>query len=302
MIDVTWLAGHAKTSFTHHESPLLLTSKSGSKQLLVDLVKEITPPCRLNPLLFNGHLQTMWTSVKDAGPPIHYKRKVFQSSHEVYAGEYVVDFVVPEESPNDDSLPERTTYFTEEEETAIGSPDAKPMLVCLHGLTGGSHEVYLRQVVAPVTASGWEACVITARGCAMSKITTPQLFNARATWDVRQTVKWLRETFPNRPLYGVGFSLGANILTTYLGEEGAACELKAAVACSNPWNLELSHHALMRTYLGREIYSRTMGGNMMKLFRLHREQILKNPKIDESKVKTCKYLYEFDRQVLFRAM
>jgi predicted alpha/beta-fold hydrolase len=28
-----------------------------------------------------------------------------------------------------------------------------------------------------------------------------------------QVVKWLKKTFPNRPLFGLGFSLGANILT-----------------------------------------------------------------------------------------
>ena len=47
----------------------------------------------------------------------------------------------------------------------------------------------------------------------MSKITSSVLYNARATWDVRQAVKWLRKTFPNRSLFGLGFSLGANILT-----------------------------------------------------------------------------------------
>jgi len=59
---------------------------------------------------------------------------------------------------------------------------------------------------------GWEACVVNSRGCAMSSVTTDVLYNARATWDVRQTVKWLRMTFPNRPLFGVGYSLGANIM------------------------------------------------------------------------------------------
>jgi len=43
-------------------------------------------------------------------------------------------------------------------------------------------------------------------------ITTGVLYNARATWDIRQVVKWLGEKFPNRPLFGLGFSLGANIL------------------------------------------------------------------------------------------
>lgn len=54
--------------------------------------------------------------------------------------------------------------------------------------------------------------MVNSRGCAKSKITTGVLYNARATWDVRQVVHWLRKTFPNRPLFGIGFSLGANIL------------------------------------------------------------------------------------------
>lgn len=86
------------------------------------------------------------------------------------------------------------------------------MVVVLHGLSGGSHEIYLRHVLKPLAEAGWEGCVVNSRGCAGSGITTGLLYNARATWDVRQVVEWLRERFPNRPLFGVGFSLGANIL------------------------------------------------------------------------------------------
>jgi predicted esterase len=28
-----------------------------------------------------------------------------------------------------------------------------------------------------------------------------------------QVINWARDTFPNRPLFAIGFSLGANILT-----------------------------------------------------------------------------------------
>ena len=87
------------------------------------------------------------------------------------------------------------------------------MLVVLHGLSGGSHEIYLRHIIAPLGAKGWEACVVNFRGCAKSKVTSSILYNARATWDFRQTVQWLQKTFPQRPLFGIGFSLGANVLT-----------------------------------------------------------------------------------------
>lgn len=213
-----WVAGHAKTTYTHHRNPIVLPTKSGPKTTLPSLAESAIPPCRLNPFLFNGHLQTMWTAIHDAGPPIYYKRKIFDSTHSIYPGQFTVDFVVPKEQGGeeikDETLPERTTHFSEEEVEKMGSQDDTPMLVCLHGLTGGSHEVYLREVVAPITAAGWAACVINGRGCAQSKITTSHLFNARSTWDLRQLVKYLRRVFPNRPLYAVGFSLGANIMTS----------------------------------------------------------------------------------------
>lgn len=216
-MDLSWLRGHAKTSFHHSNTPVRLQTKSGSEVSLLDICRDSIPPCRLNPLLFNGHLQTAWTVVKDEGPPIIYKRKIFDADDPAYAGTFAVDFVVDTPSENDESLPPRTTYFTDEEFKILesGSLDSKPMLVTLHGLSGGSYELYLRHVLAPLVSKegGWEACVVNSRGCAMSKITTGVLYNARATWDVRQTVKWLREKFPNRSLFAIGFSLGANILT-----------------------------------------------------------------------------------------
>lgn len=303
MVSLSWILGHSKTSYTHHADPITIKTKSGEKTSLVCLAQDSIPPCRLNPLLFNGHLQTMYTARPDPGPPIHYKRQILESNHSVYPGTFAVDFVVSKEigeastPEKPGELPPRTTNFTSSEWSSIASNDSKPMLVALHGLSGGSHEVYLRETLAPLTASGWAACVVNGRGCALSKITTPQLFNSRATWDVRQTIVLLRELFPNRPLYGVGFSLGANILTNYVGEEGNACVLRAAVACSNPWNLEICNVELQRTWIGLEIYCKTMGGNLKKLYALHKDQILKNEGIDQKKVEACKYLYEFDRHV-----
>ncbi|KAK2764902.1 hypothetical protein FQN54_008599 [Arachnomyces sp. PD_36] len=317
---LSWLLPDTSVSFHHSPNPLSLSpkkkaSKAGSdgaeddpKQniSLSDLCKAATPEkCQLNPLLFNGHLQTAYTVVKNVDVPIYYKRKIFEADNAVYKGQFVVDFVVePYDGPGvdeaspaektkatsndaqtDQDLPPRTTFFSESEAASLGSTDTKPMLVALHGLSGGSHELYLRHVLAPLVKSGgdgdagWEACVVNSRGCANSKITTGVLYNARATWDVRQAVRWLREKFPNRPLFGIGFSLGANILTNYLGEE------------------EVSSMALKRTWTGLEVYSKTMGTNMKKLFEAHVDQISKNPAIDVERIRNIKYLHEFDREL-----
>ena len=290
-MDLSRLVGHAKTSFHHHPEPLMLRARNGSSVSLLDVCKAATPPCHLNPLLFNGHLQTFWTAVTSQDIPIHYKRHVFSSSDPSYAGTFAVDFVVSAYESTDDTLPSRTTYFSNQEFEALGSDDTKPMVITLHGLSGGSHEIYLRCVLEPLIKAGWEACVVNSRGCAMSKITSSVLYNARATWDVRQVVKWCNEKWPNRKLFGIGFSLGANIMTNvcrfgldrwiiiflssdsdrlysvqYLGEDGDKCLLNAAVICSSPWNLDASSLALQRTWLGLNVYSRTMGSSMKELF------------------------------------
>jgi len=207
--------GYAKTNYHHAKQTLVLGTRDGNKIQFSDFCKSVTPPCRLNPFLFNGHLQTLWTVFESHDVPIYYKRRIFENEDLTYTGTFAVDFVTRPYQGNDLTLPERTTYFTDDDFENIGSSDSKPMLVTLHGLSGGSHELYLRHVLAPLVTEdgGWEACVVNSRGCAKSKITTSVLYNARATWDVRQTVRWLRKKFPNRPLYGIGFSLGANILT-----------------------------------------------------------------------------------------
>jgi predicted alpha/beta-fold hydrolase len=52
----------------------------------------------------------------------------------------------------------------------------------------------------------------------------------------------------------------------YLGEEGDHCQLKAAVLCASPWNLDVSSAHLQSTWLGKEVYSKTMGSSMKRLF------------------------------------
>lgn len=42
--------------------------------------------------------------------------------------------------------------------------------------------------------------------------------------------------------------------------------LSAAVVVANPWKLEVASLALQRTWLGLNVYSKTMGNSMKKLF------------------------------------
>lgn len=181
-----WL-GRATTTFHHAASPRSFKTKDGHDVDLVRICEQTAPPCELNPLLFNGHMQTLWAAMSSEAPHIYYRRNLFDADHAKYAGTFAVDFVVPPyESEEDPDMPPRTTNFSQEEFASLGSDDETPMAVVLHGLSGGSHEVYLRHTMAPFVENGWEACVVNFRGCAKSKITSRVLYNARSTWDLQQ--------------------------------------------------------------------------------------------------------------------
>lgn len=281
LLPMEWL-GRAKISFTHHPNPISILEKDGRRTDLVKICKATVPRCQMNPLLPNGNIQTMWTATKNHGPHIYYRRRVFEADHSTYHGTFAVDFVVDPFEGEDDSLPPRTVYFSDAEFEGLSSDDSRPMLIVLHGLSGGSHEVYLRYAIEPLVKGDrkWEICVVNSRGCANSRITSGVLYNARATWDVRQFVRWAREKFSNRPLFGLGFSLGANIMTNvrqsqpvtgarlltdstqYLAEEGHGCLLEAAVVCGNPFNLDLSSKLMQKNFLGKNVYLKVMGSEL----------------------------------------
>uniref|UniRef100_A0A8H7MY50 AB hydrolase-1 domain-containing protein n=1 Tax=Bionectria ochroleuca TaxID=29856 RepID=A0A8H7MY50_BIOOC len=168
------------------------------------------------------------------------------------------------------------------------------MVIIMHGIAGGSHEVYLRHAVAPLVEAGWEACVINSRGCAKSELNSRFLYNGRATWDIRQLVKWLKGRFPNRPLYAVGFSLGGNMLTNFCGEEGENCLLSGAVVCSNPFNLEISNTLLSGQYLGTK-YLNMVKDALVAYVKKHRSVLEEH--LDIEAVSKVKSMEEFDRLV-----
>jgi predicted alpha/beta-fold hydrolase len=108
--------------------------------------------------------------------------------------------------------------------------DQTPTVLLLHGLAGGSSENYIRVTASHLMNCGYRCVVMNARGCNGTQLVTPQLFCANYTDDVRQVVWHLQRRLPNAPLCAMGFSLGANILVKYLGEEAADCPLAAAIA------------------------------------------------------------------------
>jgi predicted alpha/beta-fold hydrolase len=86
-------------------------------------------------------------------------------------------------------------------------------------------------------------------------ITSPKFYTAGHTDDLRQALMYLAYKYPRAPFLGLGFSIGANIMTRYLAEEGShslsnsGCVLAcvslvyrrlALVLMPQPWDLAQS--------------------------------------------------------------
>ncbi|KAF9480145.1 AB-hydrolase YheT [Pholiota conissans] len=161
--------------------------------------------------------------------------------------------------------------------------DDTPIVVVQHGLTGGSYEAYIRAILSRACASvdegglGYRAVVINFRGCAGVPVTSPLLYSAAHTNDTRRALMYIAKLYPNAPLLGLGFSLGSNVITRYLGEEGNASRLHAACVLACPWDLKANNDGLLSSFTGRHIYSRGMGGNLMRLLKRHLHVISQDP-------------------------
>lgn len=63
-------------------------------------------------------------------------------------------------------------------------------------------------------------------------VTSQQLYSAGHTDDLRQALVFITYLFPDAPLVGLGFSLGANVIVRYLAEEKDMSRLSAACVLS----------------------------------------------------------------------
>ncbi|KAG1467360.1 hypothetical protein G6F56_004458 [Rhizopus delemar] len=169
-----------------------------------------------------------------------------------------------------------------------------PTLVVLHGLTGGSHESYIRSLLQVLIQPPFQyrAVVLNSRGCANSEIKTPQMYNGAYTDDLRLALVHIQNKLgAHVPLVAIGFSLGSNILVKYLGEEGDKTPFKAAVSVANPFDFRGSMDRLEASYFGKTIYSPAMATNLKNV---HMNVLEKGGKIDKEQVMSARTIREFD--------
>ncbi|TPX76186.1 hypothetical protein CcCBS67573_g02544 [Chytriomyces confervae] len=180
-----------------------------------------------------------------------------------------------------------------------------PILIIVHGISGSSTDGYILDLIPEAVAKGFRLAVLNLRGCGGVAITTPQLYSASNTEDVRKAIEYIHTKNPGVALIGIGFSLGANILMKCVGEDSCKSLLLASISVANPYDLNVGSVMLHSTWIGREFYSRLMTFSLVALFKRH-EKMFASPAdsprepIRLAAVLKSKYIADYDESVTRR--
>ena len=110
----------------------------------------------------------------------------------------------------------------------------KGIVTIIPGLTSTGDELYVRNTVEEALKNGFSAYVVNHRGSKIP-IITPRTYGGSSYEDYEDALTYIRKyRHPEKPLFGIGFSLGAVVLANYLGNSHENSLLKAAICVCSP--------------------------------------------------------------------
>lgn len=169
------------------------------------------------------------------------------------------------------------------------------LVILTHGLEGNSRGAYVLAMAKEFNAHKWDTLSWNFRSCSGELNRSVRLYHAGSSDDLKSVVDFVVKNRNYKEIALIGFSLGANILLKYLGEEGEEIpsSLSKAMAISAPCDLfaciqELSS-GINRIYLNRFLVS--LKAKMVKKSKRFPEIFsgIQIPKIEE--------FIDFDNQI-----
>ncbi len=168
-----------------------------------------------------------------------------------------------------------------------------PLIIVLHGLEGNLQSHYVCGLLKALQTHGFNVVFMYSRGCSGEPNRLARRYHAGETGDIHHVLSVLSKREPDRPIAAVGISLGGNALLKYLGEQGGNTQIKAAVAVSVPFDLNISASALEHGFA--RYYQRHLVDKLKTaIAEKHRTVSLPFPLPDLDQVHT---LRQFDDQI-----
>jgi len=135
---------------------------------------------------------------------------------------------------------------------AVGRP-LGPRVLVIHGLEGNLESHYAGTLLQALESTGYQPIFMHLRGCSDETNRLDRAYHSGASEDLAEVLAELEQDPEGMPLAAIGFSLGANLLLKYLGEQTTPL-VRAGIAVSVPFVLR---DAMLRLDMGASrIYRR----------------------------------------------
>ncbi|KAJ1835869.1 hypothetical protein LPJ63_000791 [Coemansia sp. RSA 2711] len=227
-------------------------------------------------LMPQGDMQTIYLYTqhyKPAGCVVEYEREIFEFAD---GGKAAVDWALPRQETG---------------------PTA-PLIILVPGIAGTSYDYYARSFICCLRAQlpRCQVAVLQSRGCNGVKLATPKAFHGGMTDDLREFVAHIASQLSDTPLIGIGFSLGANILTKYVGEEGSSCQFIAAASVCNPFDIDTTvSNMSLPTLKNRYLYAAALTRSLISVFTSNRKVIMAGEvELDADAIEAARTITEFN--------
>lgn len=152
------------------------------------------------------------------------------------------------------------------------APGTGQRILVIHGLEGSLDSHYTGTLLELLAWVGYAPIFMHLRGCSGDPNRLDRAYHSGASADLHEVLVHLAADPEGPPVAAIGFSLGANLLLKYLGEQGdataadkAAPPLRTAIAVSVPFVLR---DAMLRLDLGASrLYRAYLIGKLKRGFR-----------------------------------
>ena len=165
----------------------------------------------------------------------------------------------------------------------------RPLVMLIHGLTGCEDSTYMRASTRHLLDRGHPVLRLNLRGVGPSRERCRFQYHAGRTEDLRAVIGRMDGRLAANGIVIVGYSLGANMLLKYLGEQGRRAPLLGAVSISAPIDLKATQVRFMQRRNRR--YHDHLLARM-------KEGILSSSGLERADLDTISSVYEFDDRVV----
>lgn len=169
-----------------------------------------------------------------------------------------------------------------------------PIVVLFHGLTGSYKSPYIKGLMHQLSKNGFNSVLMHFRGCSGEMNNLPRSYHSGETADALYFTQSLQKKYPDAKLYGVGYSLGGNMLLKLLGETQENSPFTAAVSVSAPMQLDICADAINQGFslFYQEHLMKGLRKSLKEKYTKHDMQSLIN--FHQKDIKNLKTFWDFD--------